>query len=211
MNFSPLPTGGEGRPLLVAASIGCYGAFLHDGSEYRGDYGLSVQQLIDWHRPRLDILAGSGADLIACETVPSLVEGEALVKLLAEFPQTPTWLSFSCQDERRLCHGELFAEAVQLANDAVNIVAVGVNCTAPRFIEGLLASVAGLARKPLIAYPNSGETWDAAGRRWIGMSGASDWSEYVRRWHHAGARIIGGCCRTTPDTIRQIAQTLRPA
>jgi homocysteine S-methyltransferase len=103
------------RP-LVAASIGCYGAYLHDGSEYRGDYGLTVQQLIDWHRPRLEILADSGADLIACETIPCLAEGEALVKLLAEFPQTFAWLSFSCRDEFRLCHGEWFADAMELAN-----------------------------------------------------------------------------------------------
>src|SRR5206468_3244428 len=111
--------GGRFKP-LVAASIGCYGAHLHDGSEYRGDYGLTVQQLIDWHRPRMEILAASGADLLACESVPCLAEAEALVKLLAEFPGVPAWLSFSCQDERRLCHGEKFAEAVELANASAN-------------------------------------------------------------------------------------------
>ena len=194
---------------LIAASIGCYGASLHDGAEYRGDYGLSVQQLVDWHRPRLEILATSGADLLACETVPSLAEGEALVKLLAEFPDVPAWLSFSCKDERDLCHGEPFAEAVQLANDAPNIVAVGVNCTAPRFIDGLLASVAAIARKPLLVYPNSGETWDAHRHCWVGTHAEPDWRECVQRWHRAGARLIGGCCRTTPDTIRQISSALQ--
>ncbi len=193
---------------LIAASIGCYGASLHDGSEYRGDYGLSVQQLIDWHRPRLEILAQSGADLLACETVPSLVEGEALVKLLGEFPHMPAWLSFSCQDESRLCHGEFFTDAVQLANDATNVVAVGVNCTAPRFIDGLLASVAGVAKKPLIVYPNSGETWDPVRHCWHGTSNEPDWRDCVQRWHKAGALLIGGCCRTTPETIRQIAGEL---
>lgn len=197
------------RP-LVAASIGCYGAYLHDGSEYRGDYGLSLQQLIDWHRPRLEILVACAPDLIACETIPSLIEGEALVKLLSEFPQLPAWLSFSCQDERRLCRGEPFAEAVALANETANVVAVGINCTAPRHIEGLLTSVASIARKPLIVYPNSGETWDAAAHCWRGDARKPDWSEAVKRWHRAGARLIGGCCRTTPDTIRQIASALRP-
>lgn len=195
---------------LVAASVGCYGAFLHDGSEYRGDYGLSVQQLIDWHRPRLEILADTDAELIACETVPSLLEGEALVKLLSEYPDTPAWLSFSCRDEHHLCHGESFVDAVQLANDAPNIVAIGVNCTSPRHVDGLLASVAGIASKPLLVYPNSGETWDARQHRWQGSSIERDWSVCVKRWHRAGARLIGGCCRTTPATIRATASSLRP-
>lgn len=207
----PLSQGERGVRIkpLVAASIGCYGAYLHDGSEYRGDYGLTVQQLIDWHRPRLEILAESGADLIACETVPCLAEAEALVRLLGEFPATPAWLSFSCRDEQRLCHGESFAEAIQLANGAANLVAVGVNCTPPGIIEGLLESVAGIARKPLLAYPNSGEAWDSARHCWHGISAGSDWSENARRWHRAGARLLGGCCRTTPATIRSIAQVLR--
>ncbi len=196
---------------LVAASIGCYGASLHDGSEYRGDYGLTVQQLIDWHRPRLEILATSGADLLACETIPSLIEAEALVKLFAEFRDVPAWLSFSCRDERRLCHGESFRDAVQLANEAASVIAVGVNCTAPRFIDGLLDSAAGIGTKPLVVYPNSGETWNAREHRWEGTTAELDWRECVVRWQKAGARLIGGCCRTTPATIRQISLALRQA
>ena len=198
----------EMRRPLIAASIGCYGAALHDGSEYRGDYALSVEQLVDWHRPRLEILAASGADLLACETIPSFAEGEALIKLLGDFPGVPAWLSFSCKDERHLCHGESFADAVQLANDAPNVVAVGVNCTAPRFIQGLLDSVEGIARKPLVVYPNSGEAWDPQEQCWQGTNEQFSWREYVRRWRQAGARLIGGCCRTTPHTIRQIAESL---
>ena len=202
----PLFPGGERGEILVAASIGPYGAYLHDGSEYRGDYGLSVKELIDWHRPRVEVLASSGADLLACETVPSLVEAEALVRLLSEFPHMPAWISFSCRDEQRLCHGEPFAEAIQLACASPNIVAAGVNCTSPRFIDGLLASVSGVATKPLVVYPNSGETWDGAGQTWQGASCEPDWTSAVQCWHRAGARIIGGCCRTTPETIRTIAE-----
>jgi homocysteine S-methyltransferase len=199
---------GRLRP-LVAASIGCYGAFLHDGSEYRGDYRLSVQQLMDWHRPRLEILASSGADLLACETVPCLQEAEALTRLLAEFPETPAWLSFSCRDERSLCHGEPLADALRIADASPTVVAAGINCTAPDQIGGLLKSAVGACGKPLLVYPNSGETWDAARQCWRGAPTDSDWTERVRRWHAAWARIIGGCCRTTPETIRQIAQSLR--
>jgi homocysteine S-methyltransferase len=157
----------------------------------------------------LEILASSSADLIACETVPSLLEAEALVRLLSEFPQMPAWLSFSCRDERCLCHGEPFADAIQLADDSPNVVAAGVNCTAPRFIDELLESAAPVARKPLVVYPNSGESWDAAKHCWRGAAADPDWSESVKRWHQTGARLVGGCCRTTPAMIRQIAQALR--
>jgi homocysteine S-methyltransferase len=199
------------REPLVAASIGCYGAFLHDGSEYRGDYGLSVAQLIDWHRPRLEILASCGADLLACETVPCLTEAIALVRLLAEYPTVPAWLSVSCKDDEHLCHGEPFTEVVALTNAAPNIVAVGVNCTAPRFVEGLLLRGAGIATKPLLAYPNAGETWDAARSCWRPTPTEPDWHASVLRWHQAGARLLGGCCRTTPETIRHLAASLRAA
>jgi homocysteine S-methyltransferase len=193
---------------LVAASIGCYGAFLHDGSEYRGDYGLSVRQLMDWHRPRLDVFQDSGADLLACETIPCLAEAEALRRLLEERPGLPAWISFSCRDEGHLCHGELFADAVGTMNASDCIVAVGVNCTAPRFVAGLLRAAARRTEKPLLAYPNSGENWDAARHSWLPATGEPDWGMAARAWHDAGARLIGGCCRTTPATIRQIAAAL---
>jgi homocysteine S-methyltransferase len=189
---------------LIAASVGPYGAFLHDGSEYRGDYGLTVAQLLDFHRPRLAVLAESGADLLACETIPSLAEAEAFVRLLAEF-DIPAWLSFSCCDETHICHGEPFAEGVALAEESPQVVAVGLNCTAPRFVEGLLQGAADVTTKPLLVYPNRGERWDAANQCWLDGGGITDFAALAPRWYAAGARLIGGCCRTTPEDIRAIA------
>lgn len=194
------------RPLLVAASVGPYGAYLHDGSEYRGDYGLSVAQLMDWHRPRLALLATSGADLLACETIPSLAEGEALVRVLAEFPTCAAWLSFSCADEEQVCHGERFADCVAMAAASPQIVAIGVNCTPPRYIASLLQQAATITAKPLLAYPNSGERWDAAAQCWLPGSGVADFAAAAQHWRSAGASIIGGCCRTTPADIAALAQ-----
>lgn len=199
---------GRIRP-LVAASVGCYGALLHDGSEFRGNYGLSVWQLMDWHRPRLEILATSGADLLACETIPCLTEAEALARLLRKFAPLPAWLSFSCRDGRHVCHGETLADCVAVAADVDNIVAVGINCTAPEHVASLLGSLTGKTRKLLLAYPNSGETWDAATHSWQGGSKPTDWGATAGIWRQAGAQLIGGCCRTTPETIRQIARALR--
>jgi len=195
--------------LLVAASVGPYGAYLHDGSEYRGDYGLSVEELIDFHRPRMAVLAASGADLLACETIPSLLEAQALVELLAEFPAMTAWLSFSCRDALHVSHGEPFANCVALANASPQIVAVGVNCTAPRFVEPLLHSVAGITDKPLLAYPNSGERWDGVHHCWLADGGTTDFAEPAQRWYAAGARLLGGCCRTSPADIGRMAQALR--
>lgn len=203
----PAYRAGRLRP-LVAASIGPYGAFLADGSEYRGDYGLSVEQLMEFHRPRMAVLAESGADLLACETIPCLAEGEALIRLLAEFPHMPAWLSFSCRDEAHVCHGEDFALCAALADETPQVFAVGVNCTAPRLVEDLLKVARPLTSKLLLCYPNSGEVWNAENACWIGETGVTDFSEPARRWFVAGARLIGGCCRTTPHDIRRIRHSL---
>jgi len=198
----------RGKP-LVAASIGSYGAFLADGSEFSGDYGLTRDQLMDFHRPRLGLLASSGADLMAFETIPSLLEAEALLQLLKEFPRTVAWMSFSCRNESEVCHGELFRDCVALADTSDQIVAVGLNCTPPRFVESLLLSAAGVTEKPLVAYPNSGEIWDSASHLWLSEADTITFGKAARLWHESGARLIGGCCRTTPLEIGAISDALR--
>lgn len=199
---------GRQRP-LVAASVGPYGAYLTGGAEYSGDYGLTRQQLTDFHCPRMEVLAKSGADLLACETVPSLLEVEALIRSLEEFPAVQAWISCSCGNGERLWHGELLAEVVALANHTPQVVAVGVNCTAPELIERLLCSVKHIAQKPLIVYPNRGERWDGEAMCWVEGSGVDHFADLARQWHGAGAQLVGGCCRTTPEDIAAIAAALR--
>jgi homocysteine S-methyltransferase len=184
-------------PPLVAASIGPYGACLHDGSEYHGNYGVSRRTLRDFHQPRLDLLATAGADLFAFETIPSLQEAEVLLELLGEHPDKAAWLSFSCREGSRVSHGEAFADCAAMADAAEQVVAVGINCTAPQHISALLES-AGRLRTPLVVYPNSGEFWIASGNRWAGQ----ECSVFpVGEWYQLGARLLGGCCRTGPEDI----------
>jgi len=192
------------RALLVAASIGPYGAMLADGSEYSGDYGLTVDELRDFHRPRLEVLASSDADLLAFETVPSVDEGRALVELLQEHPGVVAWLSFSCRDGAHTRRGERIEEAFDLARDAPGIVALGINCTEPVYVDELIRRAADRTDLPVIAYPNGGERWDATGRRWSG-AGSEDIPGKVGGWLSSGARIVGGCCRVGPETIGRIA------
>jgi homocysteine S-methyltransferase len=194
---------GRLRP-LIAASVGPYGAMLADGSEYRGGYAFSDEALAEFHRPRLRVLAQSGADLLACETIPCLREALVLARLLEEFPALSAWISFSCRDGKRNCEGERIAESVAALNEYPQIVAVGINCTAPQYIVPLLRHMSGRTDKPLLVYPNSGEHYDAPARRWIGTAGATPFAEQARTWCAEGARLIGGCCRTTPADIQAI-------
>ncbi len=193
-----------GRHALVAASVGPYGAYLADGSEYRGRYGLSRAALAAFHRERLALLWDEGPDLIACETIPCLEEAEALADVLAPYPAGCAWVSFSCADGRRTCSGDDIARCAAFLDGVPQIAAAGVNCTAPACVAPLLARMRAHTAKPLAAYPNSGEVFDTVRRVWTGRP--ADFAALVPAWHAAGARLIGGCCRTAPDTIRAIVR-----
>ncbi len=190
----------------VVASVGPYGAVLADGSEYRGDYDLDVAGLRAFHRPRLDVLAstvGDGADLVAFETIPCLVEVEAV---LAEIAGTgvPAWLSLSAADGRTRA-GEPLEEAFAMASGVGEVLAVGVNCTTP-LDAGAAVSLAG-AHGPVVVYPNSGQAWDADARAWTGRSAFH--AEDVSAWVASGARLVGGCCRVAPADIAALVEVLR--
>ncbi len=187
------------RP-LVAASVGPYGAMLADGSEYRGSYAISDRGLAAFHRPRLEVLAGSGADLLACETIPCMREALVLAQLLEEHPAMTAWISFSCRDGAHDCAGEPISECAAALRSHPQIAAVGVNCTPPEYVQELLCRMRAHTDKPLIAYPNSGETYDASTKSWSGAC-ATRPADQAPGWYRAGARLIGGCCRTTPQDI----------
>ena len=192
-----------GGDRIVAASVGPYGAVLADGSEYVGRYGLSVQELIEFHAPRIEVLLEAGPDLLAIETIPSILEAEALVTILEGLPDVVAWISFSCSDSAHISDGTPFAEAAALAASSPRVVAVGVNCSPPVHLLALLSSVR--VDTPLLAYPNVGSTWDAVTKSWILEGPRPDFGAAATEWRAAGARIVGGCCGTTPDDIRAIA------
>ncbi|MCA0456710.1 MAG: homocysteine S-methyltransferase [Chloroflexi bacterium] len=199
---------GREKP-FVAASVGPYGAFLADGSEYRGDYGLTVEQLMDFHRPRMTVLASSGADMLACETIPCLIEAQAIARLLREFPTISTWISFSARDGEHTNHGERLADCAALLGEHPQVVAIGVNCTAPQYIPDLIQAARAATDTPILAYPNSGESYDPTTKSWSEEDTCPAFANDARLWHEAGARVIGGCCRTTPEHIREVAAGLR--
>jgi homocysteine S-methyltransferase len=203
----PAHQAGRPRP-FVAASIGPYGAMLHDGSEYRGDYALDEDELVAFHRERMAVLVAAGADMLACETIPCLREARALLRLLAEFPSISAWFSFTARDENHLSSGEAWLEAVALLSGHPQVAAIGINCTAPRYVPALVRAAAHTAT-PIIAYPNSGEYYDATTGAWYGTADCLAFGDAARDWYAAGARVIGGCCRTTPEHIAAIAAWAR--
>lgn len=199
---------GRSRP-FVAASVGPYGAFLADGSEYRGNYGLTEKELMDFHRPRMKALVEASADTLACETIPSLIEAQALAKLLKEFPNITAWFSFSARDEKHISEGQTFEDCVKELEGNPQIAAIGINCTSPKYIPSLILEAKKATHKPVLVYPNSGETYDASKHDWNGDPVYDSFGEEAKEWYEAGARLIGGCCRTTPEDIEVIARWVR--
>jgi homocysteine S-methyltransferase len=192
------------RP-LIAASVGPYGAYLADGSEYRGNYGLDDAALVAFHARRLEMLDAAGADLLACETIPDLQEARVLRGLL-ESVSTPAWFSFCCRDAQTLHDGNPLDAAVEMFAAHPKVFAVGVNCCAPGIVTGAIARIRAAApRKLVVVYPNSGQQYDADARDWQGDGEMPHWSDEARRWFGAGASLIGGCCRIGPRHIRELA------
>ncbi|XP_026464857.1 uncharacterized protein LOC113367465 [Ctenocephalides felis] len=203
------------RP-LVMGSVGPYGAHLHDGSEYSGSYAKTItkEEIQEWHRPRIEALINAGVDGLAIETIPCQLEAEALVELIVnEYPGTKAWLSFQCQDESRLAHGELFRDAAlscwELARESQCLLAVGVNCVHPKYAVGLCKFLNRdqMPQIPLVVYPNSGENYTPT-EGWKDKDRCVPVQDYVSSWLDSGATFIGGCCRTDDEDIRNIRKSV---
>lgn len=194
---------------LVAASLGPYGAALADGSEYTGYQNISIEILMEFHKERLALIQKTEADIIAFETIPCVNEAIAIKNLLAEQPNKKAWVSFSCKDEKHLCSGELFEEAVRVLNDSNEIVGIGVNCTPPQYIESLITIAKPITNKIIMVYPNKGETYNPVKKVWEPLNGCfNHFITDARLWLAAGAKAIGGCCRTGPIEIQQLLKLI---
>ncbi len=198
----------SGRRVWIATSLGPYGAALHNGAEFHGRYEIGFEDLVKFHRERLAVAAETGADLVAVETVPSLDEARAIVAALDAFPGVAGWVSLTCRDERHVAHGELLRECAGVLDGAEGVLAVGINCTRPDLVGALIGEARADTGKPMLVYPNSGESWDAASRSWTGRSDLAAeearFGRLARAWYAAGAQAVGGCCRTEPGHIRAV-------
>jgi len=198
------------RRVLVAGSLGPFGAVMHNGAEYHGNYDCSHAELVRFHRERIAVLAEASEahapDLLAFETFPSFDEAKAVCEALEHWPDLQAWLSFTCRDEKTVAHGEPVRECAVFLDGIPQIVGIGINCVPSRLVQPLIAELRSGTRKPILIYPNSGEGWDAEARCWIGSSEPADFGANAAKWFDAGAQIVGGCCRTGPEHIRQVVQ-----
>jgi homocysteine S-methyltransferase len=197
------------RPVWISASLGPYGAALHNGAEYHGNYEIGFTDLVRFHADRLAAVMDTEADFLAFETIPSLEEAKAVVEAMHQHPAAHGWVSFTCKDGQHAAHGEKLADCAALLDTEPQIIAMGVNCTHPRYVSSLIGELKRATRKPIVVYPNSGEGWDAKNHCWTGTSSAADFGHLAREWAAAGAQAIGGCCRTGPEHIRAIRQALQ--
>lgn len=197
----------ESKP-VIAASIGPYGAYLADGSEYRGDYKISDQELIEFHTPRINLLDDSSADILACETIPCFQEARVLSEIL-ENAKKPAWISFSCKDGKHISDGTPIATcAAYFAHHPV-VFAIGVNCTSPEFISELIRSIKMKSgNKKIVVYPNSGAVYHAESKTWSGLTDLSSCESMVKEWMESGADIIGGCCGIGPQQIKAMSKII---
>ncbi len=188
---------------FVAASIGPFGASLADGSEYRGTYAAGWDEVRAYHRTKVEVLAGTGADVFAVETIPTLAEARLVLEELARVGSPPAWLTFTCADREHTCGGEEFADVVTAVHEAPGLVAIGLNCTDPRHVTSLLTRARERTDLPFVVYPNHGRAWDAEAKCWIG-DGDDHLAVRAGEWAALGARLIGGCCGVGADGIRAI-------
>lgn len=195
-------------PLLVAGAVGPYGAYLADGSEYTGRYHLTDDAYREFHRVRLDALKAAGADLIAVETQPKLEEVAVLLKML-EARELSAWVTFTLADEGHLPDGTLVEDAARLCATSPAVDALGLNCVKRELAAGALKRMASVTDLPLILYPNSGETYDAATKTWHHPVGGPGWQHFVGPWQSLGVKCLGGCCRTLPSDIVEIARLMK--
>jgi homocysteine S-methyltransferase len=193
------------RRIWIAASLGSYGAMLHDGAEYHGNYNCSFHELVGFHSRRIAVLAQTNADLLAFESIPSLEEAKAILVALRSYPDLPVYLSFTCHDGAHVSHGETLRTCAELLENESQVVGIGVNCTAPELIDRLVGELAHVTSKLIIVYPNSGEQWDAVHHCWQGDGQIQQFGQLAQRWKSAGAQWIGGCCRTGPEHVRAVA------
>ena len=196
-----------GSTALVAASVGPYGAILHDGSEYRGNYGLSREELRVFHTERLAVLLEAEPDLLAIETIPDALEAQALVDALEEFPGALGWISFTIGPDGKLWAGHSLAEAAQIASLSPAIAAIGVNCVDPALVSAAIAEIRTVTELPVVIYANGGGTWNSESGVWENAD-ADALIAYASTWISQGARLIGGCCGTHAGDIHQLAASL---
>lgn len=192
----------------VAASVGPYGAVLGGGQEYVGNYGVSHESLVNFHKDRIEVFASVNPDIFACETIPDIFEVNALLEVLSEFPEIPAWITMSAKDGQTTCADQDITDLAKAVANHSNVVAIGVNCTKPEFVTSLFSKLKDQTDLPLVVYPNAGRVWDGEARCWVGEGHTKLPNQIVTEWTELGSKLIGGCCGLGPEAITSLDKDL---
>ena len=181
-----------GRPVAVAAAVTtlewCF----------RPDLAPAADQARREYREIFQVMKDSGADLVLLETVNSI--GEARVALeVAKSLGLPAWISFVCDEKGLLFTGETLAAAAA-ALEPLGVDAILLNCAPPDDITAGMKALAPHARVPIGAYPHIGR-FDPPEWMFTDEYPPARYCEVAAQWKQMGARILGGCCGTTPEHI----------
>ena len=191
---------------LCLGSVGPYGAYLADGSEYTGNYKIDDKNLRKFHRRRIELLNEAGSDLLLFETQPSLKE--VLIEAsIAEELSADYWVSFSCADGKKINDGTKILDCARELSDKnlyPHLKMLGVNCTKPEYIVSLIRELKQVTDLPIGVYPNSGEIYDPNTKTWTHSENAKDFGAYALSYMEAGASAVGGCCTTVEKHIEQV-------
>lgn len=199
-----------GKHNYIAGTIGPYGAYLANGSEYRGDYELSAEEYQQFHLPRIEELATIGVDILAIETQPKLDEVLAILELLKEkYPQQKVYVSYTLSDDDTISDGTPLPRAIHALEDYSQVIAVGINCVKLELVEPALKNMKEITDKHLIVYPNSSAVYDPKSKTWSQPKTSATFEELIPNWYEAGARIIGRCCTTGPKEIKAVADFIK--
>lgn len=213
------------QKVYIAGSIGPYGAFLANGSEYSGEYnGLQAAAIADYHREHLKFFVqAKGVDCIAFETIPNMDEVKGIFELIREVYtpefQKEYFVVLSCKDEKHLVDGTPLETVIEYIHSqldglvASNFIGTGANCISFELVPGIIQSINNTSSRlgkeflPLIIYPNLGFNNDMSDPGNYGFrTDTSAWGTGVESWLSVpNVRIIGGCCSTGPAEVKTIA------
>lgn len=198
------------KSLLIAGAVGPYGAYLANGAEYTGDYHLSNDEYRAFHQLRLRALVEAGADFLGIETQARLDEVKVILDMIEKL-DAAAWVTFTLKDSGHIADGTPIEEAAEVCGKHPLVDAIGINCVKREVVAEALRRISSVTNKPMIVYPNSGETYDPSTKTWHHPVTGPGWENFISKWKSMGAVCLGGCCRTLPSDIVQIANLMKAA
>jgi len=192
------------RKLIALSKEAAAGRALVAGDMTTTGQPLAYQTLFDAYQEQAGVLAEAGADLLVAETLLGIDEALAVLDAAASVCSLPVVCTLTLQADGTAYYGGNGVEAVAALQE-MGAAAVGVNCSVgPDQLEAVVASMAAVAQVPVVAKPNAGMPTISDSGEAIYHMPPNIFAQHMGRLVAAGARMIGGCCGTTPEYIRML-------